>query len=156
MSIASVQELLGCDVIVLVGAPLAGKSTQGNLLGKVLERPYVSSGDLFRAEVALVSDLGRQIKAYMDSGELIPNELTTEFLTAKLSDPMYQNGMILDGYPRNLSHLPIIEGILTNLDRRIFTAIHLDVSKSQLDERRLCRGRLDDNAEISERTGWCI
>ena len=151
MSVASVQELLGCDVIVLIGAPLAGKSTQGTLLGKILERPYVSSGDLFRAEVALGSELGRQIKTYMDAGELIPNELTTTFLTAKLSDSLYQNGMILDGYPRNLSHLPIIEDILKNLDRSIFTAIYLEVSKSQLDERRSRRGRLDDNVDISDR-----
>ncbi|CAF1353936.1 unnamed protein product [Rotaria magnacalcarata] len=150
MSITDIQALLGSDVIVLVGAPLCGKGTQGKLLGKVLDRPYVSSGDLFRAEVASGSALGQQIHAYMESGELIPNDLTTEFLTTKLSDKIYHKGMILDGYPRNLSHLPLIDNILINLNERIFTAIYLDVPKTKLNERRAHRGRTDDGGDTFE------
>ena len=144
MSIASIQELHGCNVVVLDGAPFVGRNTQGRLLGKILEWSYVSAEDLFPAEVALGSDLGRQITAYADSGELIPNERKTVFLTTNLSDSIYRHWMILDGYPYRLWHLPVIEEIFANLDRRSFTAIYLD-------ERRLCRGWLDDNAEISER-----
>ncbi|CAF1305098.1 unnamed protein product [Rotaria sp. Silwood1] len=151
MSIADVQALIGHDVILLVGSPLSGKGTQGKLLAKALDRPYVSSGDLFRDEVASGSALGQQIKTYMDSGELIPNDLTTTFLTTKLSDSIYHKGMILDGYPRNISHLPILENILTKLNQRIFIAIYLDVSKEQLNKRRAQRGRTDDDADTFER-----
>ncbi|CAF2744540.1 unnamed protein product [Rotaria sp. Silwood2] len=151
MSIADIQTLLGHDVILLIGAPLSGKGTQGKLLAKALDRPYVSSGDLFRAEVASGSKLGQQIKTYMDAGELIPNDLTTTFLTIKLSDSIYHKGMILDGYPRNISHLTILDGILKNLNQRIFIAIYLDASKAQLNARRAQRGRTDDDADTFER-----
>ncbi|CAF4240134.1 unnamed protein product, partial [Rotaria magnacalcarata] len=74
--------------------------------------------------------------ACIDNDELIPSELTVTFLTAKLSDSMYKNGVILHGYPRNRSHLQILDNILMNLDRSILTTIYLDVSKSKLDQRQ--------------------
>lgn len=151
LDVNHIQQLLGCNVILFMGAPLSGKGTQGTLLAKALNRPYVSTGDLFRNEVASGSTLGQQMKAYMDAGELIPNELTTVFLTTKFNDPIYQQGMILDGYPRNPSHLSIFENTLMNLDREIFIAIYLDVPKAQLDERRTQRGRADDNVDTAER-----
>ncbi|CAF0745013.1 unnamed protein product [Adineta steineri] len=151
MELNNIQQLLNDNIILFIGAPLAGKSTQGTLLAKVLERPYVSTGNLFRNEVASGNELGQKIKVYMDSGELIPNELTITFLTTKFNDPIYQNGIILDGFPRNLSHMPILENILTNLDRKILVAIYLDVSKAQLDQRRIHRSRADDDNEIAER-----
>ncbi|CAF1163146.1 unnamed protein product [Adineta ricciae] len=145
-----IQQLLHNNIIVFLGAPLSGKGTQGTLLAKYLERPYVSTGDLFRNEVASNSALGQQIKVYMAAGELIPNELTTSFLTSKFHEPIYQKGMIVDGYPRNPSHLNILEDILLNLDREIFVAIYLDVPKCELDERRKRRGRADDKADTGE------
>ena len=151
MALNHIQQQLSGNVIVLVGAPLSGKGTQGARLAKALDRPYGSTGDLFRNEVASGSTLGQQMKTYMNAGELIPNELTTTFLTTKFNDPIYQKGMILDGYPRNPSHLSIFENILINLDREIFVAIYLDVAKAQLDERRTQRGRVDDSVDTSER-----
>ncbi|CAF1153211.1 unnamed protein product [Adineta ricciae] len=147
----SIQELMGHDVIVLIGAPCSGKTTQGKLLADALDRPYLSPGSLFRAEVTKGTVFGQQLAAYMDSGETIPNELTTAFLTVKFSDPLYENGMILDGCPRSASHLVVLENILTNLGRRILAAVYLDVPKAQLDERRVQRGRKDDNAITAER-----
>jgi adenylate kinase len=87
----------------------------------------------------------------MDSGQLIPNELTTQFLTEKLSEQIYNNGFILDGYPRNLSHLPIFEKILLDLDRKIFVVIYLNVSKLNLDQRRKERNRNDDDKQVFQR-----
>ncbi|UJR12630.1 hypothetical protein I4U23_016805 [Adineta vaga] len=151
MLVKMIQEKIGHDVIVLIGAPCSGKSTQSKILGKALQLPYLSPGDLFRAEVANGTALGQQLAAYMDSGETIPNELTTTFLTAKFNEPLYRNGMIIDGFPRNFSHLAVLDKILTNTARRIFAAIYLDVSKSQLDERRAHRCRYDDNTGTAER-----
>ena len=105
----SLDKSLENSVIIVLGAPLSGKGTQGTVLAKSLKLPYVSTGELFRDEVSSGSELGKQIKKYMDDGELIPNELTTTFLKEKLSDSAYDKGMILDGYPRNASHLPILD-----------------------------------------------
>jgi len=151
MIVDNIDKVLENSVILFVGAPLSGKGTQGNLLGKALKRPYVSSGDLFRNEVNSGSEFGKEIKKYMDNGELIPNELTTNFLTDKLSDKIYNNGMILDGYPRNLSHVEIFDKILINLNRKIFVVIYLNVSKSILDQRRTQRHRNDDDEHVFQR-----
>jgi adenylate kinase len=151
MIVDNIDKVLENSVILFVGAPLSGKGTQGNLLGKALKRPYVSSGDLFRNEVNSGSEFGKEIKKYMDNGELIPNELTTNFLTDKLSDTIYNNGMILDGYPRNLSHVEIFDKILINLNRKIFVVIYLNVSKSILDQRRTQRHRNDDDEHVFQR-----
>lgn len=138
------------NVIVFIGAPLSGKGTQGNRLAQILNYQYVSTGDLFRDEIKNESNLGKQMKIYMDRGDLIPNELTEEFLTKKLSENIFRNGMILDGYPRNLGHLTIFENILKNLHRGILVVIYLNVSKSELDQRRLTRNRNDDDEKIFE------
>lgn len=150
-SVTHLQQLLDRNIIVFIGAPLSGKGTQGTLLAQALERPYVSTGDLFRHEAASGTPLGRQVKAYMDAGELIPNELTTAFLASKFNEPIYRQGMILDGYPRNPSHLEIFQGILVQLHREIYTAVYLDVAKDELDRRRVRRDRADDHAETGER-----
>ena len=136
--------MLENGVILLMGSPLSGKGTQGNLLGKTFDRPYVSSGDLFRDEVKSGSDLGQEMKKHMESGELIPNQLTKQFLINKLSQPIYQNGIVLDGYPRNISHLPTFEQIFENLDEKVSLVIYLNVSKLILEERRKQRNRNDD------------
>ena len=151
MSLDDIARSLRNSVILLVGSPLSGKSTQGKLLGKVLQRPYVSTGDLFRDEVRTGSILGQEMKRYMDNGELIPNELTTTFLTRKFNDPLYEEGMILDGYPRNLSHLPIFKQILSNLNRKVYAVIYFNVSKEILDQRREGRNRTDDDQNVFQR-----
>jgi adenylate kinase len=151
MSISTIQKISGQDIILLLGAPLSGKGTQGQLLSDILERPCVSTGDLFRSEIKMNSILGQQIEYYMNSGELIPNELTTMFLTDKLNDSIYNNGMILDGYPRSLAHIPIFEKILACLGRNIFIALYFDVAESQLDHRRTQRKRFDDDMAIFKR-----
>jgi len=131
-AVEAIKRKLPFHVLLLVGPPLAGKGTQAARLSAVLGIPAVSSGDLFRGEVAKGTELGKQMKAYMDRGELIPNELTTTFLTEKLAEAEFQNGFILDGYPRNPSHLTILEGILADLDRNILAALHFDIDKEIL------------------------
>jgi adenylate kinase len=122
-------------VIVMLGAPLAGKGTQANLLSKALGIPALSSGDLFRSEVASGSELGQKMKSFMDKGLLIPNELTTELLETTLKKEMYQKGLIMDGYPRAISHLEILEGILLRLDRELQYFVYIDVPKDVLASR---------------------
>lgn len=122
-------------VIVMLGAPLAGKGTQARLLSQSLGVPTLSTGDLFRAEAASGSDLGQRMKSYMDQGLLIPNELTTELLKTTLQKPLYEKGVLLDGYPRAISHLEILQGILLELDRELHAFVYLDVPKQVLVDR---------------------
>lgn len=122
-------------VIVMLGAPLAGKGTQARLLSQTLGVPTLSTGDLFRSEAASGSELGLKMKSYMDQGLLIPNDLTTELLTVTLQKAEYENGVILDGYPRAISHLEILEGILLRLDRELQAFVYLDVAKEVLSSR---------------------
>ena len=92
----------------MLGAPLCGKGTQSARLSALFGIPTVSSGDLFRAEVAKGTEIGLKMKIYMDAGQLVPNELTTPFLTKTLSEPRFENGLILDGTPSCFSFLMIL------------------------------------------------
>ncbi len=117
--IAGIRERLRWKVLLFVGPPLAGKGTQASRLSQLLQIPSISSGDVFRKETASGSELGKKMKEYMDKGELIPNDLTTKLLTDTLGAKEFQNGFIMDGYPRNVSHLPIFDDILADLDRKV-------------------------------------
>lgn len=88
--------------IILIGIQGAGKSTQGNLLSKSLDIPYLSSGHIFRVLSREHTTQGRYIKEMMNSGFLIPDEKTLEIVEEYLTRPEYQKGFILDGFPRTL------------------------------------------------------
>lgn len=89
--------------IILVGIQGSGKSTQGNLLSEKLNIPYLSTGHIFRRLAKEHSALGRYIKETMTAGYLISDEKTNEIVSEYLSRPEYQQGYILDGYPRTLA-----------------------------------------------------
>jgi adenylate kinase len=86
--------------LVLIGIQGAGKSTQGNILSEKLGVPYLSSGHIFRTLAKEKTPLGRFIKETINAGVLIPDEKTLEIVQEYLSRPEYQNGYILDGFPR--------------------------------------------------------
>ena len=86
--------------IVLIGIQGSGKSTQGNLLSKKLNIPYLSTGHIFRALAKEHTPLGRYIKETMNAGSLIPDDKTLEIVSDYLARPEYQKGYILDGFPR--------------------------------------------------------
>lgn len=86
--------------LILIGIQGAGKSTQGNLLSKELDIPYLSTGHIFRMLSMEKTSLGRYIKETMNAGYLIPDEKTLEIVTEYLGRPEYQKGYILDGFPR--------------------------------------------------------
>lgn len=88
--------------LVLIGIQGSGKSTQGNLLSKQLNLPYLSTGHIFRNIATERSAIGKKVKLLMSAGHLIPDDLTIETVESYLSRPEYQNGYILDGFPRTL------------------------------------------------------
>lgn len=89
--------------LILIGIQGSGKSTQGNLLSEKLHIPYLSTGHIFRELAKEKTTLGRYIKETMTAGYLIPDEKTNEIVSEYLSRPEYENGYIMDGYPRTVA-----------------------------------------------------
>ena len=85
--------------IVLLGAPGAGKGTQAALLSQKLKLAHIASGDLFRQALSKGTELGLQAKAYMEKGQLVPNEITIKMVLERITAPDCKGGIILDGFP---------------------------------------------------------
>lgn len=120
---------------MFLGAPFSGKGTQVDLLKDRINIPALQSGDLFRKESQSGSELGIKMAAYMNSGQLIPDDLTIDLITKTLSSAEYQNGVIMDGYPRNIDHLIIFENILGSINLEIDAIVVLDADYEMLLER---------------------
>ena len=138
--------------IVLLGAPGSGKGTQAALLEKQLEVPHISTGVLFRAAVKDGTDLGRRIKTILDSGELVPDDLTLDLLEERMHQPDATRGFILDGYPRNLAQAESLDILLEKLGQPLDEAIQIDVNAEEVASRIALRaaeqGRSDDTEEV--------
>ncbi|MDR0296528.1 MAG: adenylate kinase [Rickettsia sp.] len=89
-------------IIVLIGAPGSGKGTQGKLLAGKLKLPHVSTGDIFRQMTEVNNEEGLLIQEYMAQGKLVPHKLVNNVVKNFLTQDIYKNGYVLDGYPRNL------------------------------------------------------
>src|SRR5690606_8916044 len=93
----------GDDVrLVLLGLPGAGKGTQGELLAQRLGIPRISTGDMFRAVLRSDTPLGRQVKEYVERGELVPDHLTVALVEERLAQADARTGFVLDGFPRTV------------------------------------------------------
>jgi len=96
--------------LLLIGIQGAGKSTQGNLLSQKLAVPYLSSGHIFREMAKEKTKLGRMLKETLNSGALVPDDLTLKIVLAYLNRPEYANGFILDGFPRTEPQAEVFNG----------------------------------------------
>lgn len=137
--------------IVLLGAPGSGKGTQAKLLVEKLGIPQISTGDLLRAEVASGSEMGVQLKATMDAGELVTDDVVLAMLKARLAADDCANGYILDGFPRNVTQAQTLREMLLEIGQPIDRAILIKVDQDEILRRILARagieGRADDNEE---------
>lgn len=114
-------------VLVLLGPPGAGKGTQAAVLARELGILHVASGDLFRAEAAAGSALGRKVQGYLESGSLVPDRLTVRMIMDRLARPDASAGVVLDGFPRTVSQAEALDGALARRGTRVEHAIYLDV-----------------------------
>jgi len=112
--------------LILVGIQGAGKSTQGNLLSEKFNIPYLSSGHIFREMTKEKTKLGRWLKETLNSGALVPDDTTLEVVGEYLKKPEYQDGYILDGFPRTLPQAKVFEKI-----NGISKVILIDVSDKE-------------------------
>lgn len=144
--------------LLIVGPQGSGKGTQGVRIAEAFGIPVVSTGDVFRANVAQGTELGQQVKAIIDGGSLVPDELTSAVVRDRLSQADAAEGFLLDGYPRNLAQVMHLDEFLEGRDESLDAVIALDVpreeSLSRLTARASEQGRADDTEEaIATRLG---
>jgi adenylate kinase len=132
--------------LIFLGPPGAGKGTQAKLLAELVNIPHISTGEILRSAVADQTPLGQQAKAYMDKGELVPDELLLDLVRDRLSQADAQSGWILDGFPRNVSQAAFLDDLMQETQQTC-TCVNLDVPDEVLVNRLLGRGRSDDTPE---------
>lgn len=130
-------------VIVLLGMPGCGKGTQGALLNKHYNIPQISTGELFRKEIANKTELGLLAQSYIDKGRFVPDEVTIEMLKTRIAQDDCKNGYILDGFPRTIPQAIELDKI-ANVD----IAILLDVDEDEIRSRALSRRTCEDCGAI--------
>ncbi len=123
--------------IVFLGAPGAGKGTQAAGVANEFGLISIASGDLFRQAVERGDELGLKVKNYMAQGILVPNEITVQMVLNKLAEPESQNGVILDGFPRNLNQAEALDAAFKEQNKKIDSVIYIKVEEKELVS-RLC------------------
>ncbi|MFH1427988.1 MAG: nucleoside monophosphate kinase, partial [Patescibacteria group bacterium] len=98
--------------IIILGPQGSGKGTQADIISKKYNIPHISSGDIFRDEIEKNTNLGKTIKRLINQGNLVPDDLTAEIIKNKLSKSNLENGVIFDGFPRNLHQAEFLDEIL--------------------------------------------
>ena len=121
--------------IVFLGAPGAGKGTQAALVAQKLNMAHIASGDLFRQALEKQTELGLKAKAYMEKGELVPDEITIAMVLERISAPDCKAGIILDGFPRNLEQAEELDKVLEKQSKIIDRAISIKVPEEELVKR---------------------
>jgi adenylate kinase len=134
--------------LVLVGPPGAGKGTQAALLKQKLAVPHISTGDLFRAHISEQTDLGKEVQEYLDSGELVPDEVTNQMVRERLAEPDARQGFLLDGFPRNVAQAGVLAEILAGDGVQLDAVVEFRVDEDVVVERLLARGRSDDKEDV--------
>jgi len=119
-------------ILLLVGAVGAGKGTQASVLASRLGLVHLASGDLFRRAARDGTQLGRQAQAYMDRGELVPDDLTIAMVMQALSRPGAARGAILDGFPRTVAQAEALDGTLATQGERISRVVFIEVPVEEL------------------------
>ena len=129
--------------ILLIGAPGAGKGTQAKRLSEALHVPHISSGDLFRANIDNGTAIGIEANKFIEHGNLVPDELTVQMIQNRLAQPDASGGAILDGFPRTVGQVPLLDTVLANqgkqLDRVLILAVPEEVLLQRLGGRLVCR-----------------
>ncbi|MFJ4295902.1 adenylate kinase [Curtobacterium sp. NPDC089689] len=141
--------------LIIVGPPGAGKGTQAGRIAEAFGVPAISTGDIFRKNVAEGTPLGIEAKKLMDAGEYVPDELTNELVKSRLAESDAEHGFLLDGYPRTLNQVAYLDALLTEQGTQLDAVVQLVADQDELVGRLLKRaedqGRSDDNEETIRR-----
>lgn len=137
--------------LLIVGPPGAGKGTQAVRLATVLGIAHISTGDLFRANIAESTPLGVEAKRYMDAGELVPDEVTGAMVRDRLGHEDATDGFILDGFPRTVAQASMLDHVLAERRWELDAVLELVVATDVVVGRLLGRGRGDDTEDVIRR-----
>jgi len=141
--------------LIILGPQGAGKGTQATVVADKFGIPHISTGDIFRANIAGQTPLGAQAKVFTDAGELVPDEITNAMVKSRLEQPDASAGFLLDGYPRTAAQSTVLDDFLMSRGESLDAVIELTVDESQLLERLAKRaaeqGRSDDTDDAIRR-----
>jgi adenylate kinase len=128
--------------LILFGPPGAGKGTQAERLRSDFQLPFISTGDMLRANVKGETELGKKAKEYMDAGDLVPDDLIVAMAADRLNEDDAEDGFILDGFPRTIEQAEALDKQLSSMGRRVTAALLIDVPDDEvvrrLSGRRMC------------------
>lgn len=135
--------------IIIFGPPGAGKGTQAKKISDEYDIPHLSTGEIFRSAIKNETPLGNEVKSILDAGDLVPDKKVVALVEEELKDDKYENGYILDGFPRTVPQAEAYDSILDKKGKRLHAFIQLDVPEEELIERIMSRGegRSDDTPE---------
>jgi len=135
--------------LLIMGPPGAGKGTQAKVIAQELGIPAISTGDIFRQNVANQTELGQIVSAIMAKGELVPDSVTVDLVADRLAQPDAAPGFLLDGFPRTVPQAEALDGILAKLglelDAVLSLAVDGDTLIARMAKRAAEEGRADDN-----------
>ncbi|MEX0661579.1 MAG: adenylate kinase [Balneolaceae bacterium] len=135
--------------LILFGPPGAGKGTQAKKIKTHFNIPHLSTGNIFRSNIKNETALGKKVKSILDAGDLVPDETVVDLVVDELNKPKYDNGYVLDGFPRTVPQAKALDAYLSKNNTSIDSLIMLSVPEKELINRILSRGegRSDDTPE---------
>lgn len=135
---------------ILLGPPGSGKGTQAKKLADKHQAAHLSTGDILRAEVGGGTEFGRKAKGYMDSGDLVPDQLILDMIRRRLQAMGDKAEFILDGFPRNTAQADALARMLDDLGLTLDRVVLVEVSDSEIKKRLVGRARLENRSDDSE------
>lgn len=141
--------------LLLLGVQGAGKGTQAKRIASEYRLAHISTGETFRAAVAAGTELGRRVRPILESGALVPDELTIELMRARLAEEDASEGFVLDGFPRTMAQAEALDVLLAELERPLDVVFELQIrdelASERLRRRALRERRADDTPEAIAR-----
>jgi adenylate kinase len=136
--------------LLIIGPPGSGKGTQAHRISKQLGIVEISTGDMFRTHLAGRTPLGTEAQKYLDTGDLVPDHLTTAMVRERLQEPDAKDGFLLDGYPRTLSQLDDLDGILEESGSTLDAVLEITADDDEIVRRLLLRAQAEGRSDDTE------